>query len=162
MKKLFLSAAVLALASFSTVKAYTPYHNIAISYQVNDDTRTPVKLEDLPDGVKKVLAGDGFKEWTPTEAFLVKTDKGVEYYDILVKKGEQTGSLKMDKDGNAIKDAAETTPAPGKTETAPDQQKTETAPDHQKTETAPDQQKTEQEKTEQAPQQEKPETAPAK
>lgn len=143
MKKLFLSAAVLALASFTTVKAYTPYHNIAISYQVNDDTKTPVKLEELPDAVKKVLASDAFKEWTPTEAFLVKTDKGVEYYEILVKKGEQTGSLKMDKDGNAVKEAAaETAPAQEKTETAPEQEKTETAPEQQKTETAPEQEKT--------------------
>lgn len=133
MKKLILSAAILAFAGFSTIEAYAYHPTIAISYNIQDTTKTPVKLEELPEAVKKVLASDEFKEWTPSAAFLVKTDKGAEYYQIDVKNGEKAGSLNVDKDGKAVQEEA----AAG--ETAPDATTPPTQPAPDATETpAPD------------------------
>jgi hypothetical protein len=174
MKKLILSAAVIALAGFSTVNAYTPKSALAYEYNINKiDDRTPVKLEELPDAIKKVLASDDFKEWIPSEAFLVKTDKGSEYYEINVKKGEQTGSLKIDKDGNAVREeAAPATTVPQtepQTQPAPDTQ-TQPAPETTDPQTTPETQpvpettdpQTAPEQTQPAPQQDNTETAPQK
>lgn len=117
MKKLILSAAILAFAGFSTVGAYAHNPIITINYSI-EDTKTPVKLEALPEAVKSVLTGEEFKEWTPTEAFLVKTDKGAEYYQISVKNGEKSGTLSVDKDGKAYQDEASAEAS--KTEAAPE------------------------------------------
>ncbi|MGV8877447.1 MAG: hypothetical protein ACOH2A_00315 [Sphingobacteriaceae bacterium] len=117
MKKLILSAAILSFAGFSTIGAYAHNPTITINYSIQD-TKTPVKLEELPEAVKNVLSGEEFKEWTPTEAFLVKTDKGVEYYQINVKNGDKSGSLNVDKDGKSIQDEAKAEET--KTEAAPD------------------------------------------
>ncbi|TZF83087.1 hypothetical protein FW774_12345 [Pedobacter sp. BS3] len=67
------------------------------------DVRTPVDLAALPDGVKKTLTNDLFKEWVPSAAYNVKTADGKEYYYIEVKKGNDTKSINLDKDGKVVK-----------------------------------------------------------
>jgi hypothetical protein len=102
MKKIILSAAFLALAGLTTVKASDIKAPVVISALQDSVTKTPVELKDLPDAVKTTLGSDKYKEWIPTASFLVtKADKS-EYYQIDVKKQEETASLKIGKDGVII------------------------------------------------------------
>lgn len=106
MKNLILSSiAVLAfVATTTTVKANTISQALTVNSTVQDSlTKSPVKLEELPDSVKTTLQSDQIKEWIPTAAFLVKTTAGAEYYQINVKKGEETAFLKIGKDGKIVK-----------------------------------------------------------
>ena len=102
MKKIILSAAFLAVAGLTTVKASEIKEPIkAVVYQ-DSTTKTPVEIKDLPEPVQKTLQADTVKDWTPTAAFLVVNADKTEYYLINVKKGEETGSLKIDKDGKVV------------------------------------------------------------
>jgi hypothetical protein len=69
----------------------------------SSDDKTAVKLEDLPDAVKATLASPSLKAWTPTEAFLVKSADGKEYYAINIKKDDEVGSVQIDKEGKPVK-----------------------------------------------------------
>jgi hypothetical protein len=66
------------------------------------EDKTAVKLEELPEPVKTTLASPSLKDWTPTEAFLVKTGDGKEYYAINIKKEDEAGSVKLDKEGKPV------------------------------------------------------------
>ena len=102
MKKIILSAAFLAFAGLTTVKASEIKVPVVISAVQDSVTKTPVEVKDLPDAVKTTLASDKYKEWIPTAAFLVtKADKS-EHYQIDVKKQEETASLNIGKDGVVI------------------------------------------------------------
>lgn len=102
MKKIILSAAFLAFAGLTTVKASEIKTPVAVSLVQDSVTKTPVEVKDLPDAVKTTLSSEKYKEWIPTAAFLVtKADKS-EYYQIDVKKQEETASLKIGKDGVVI------------------------------------------------------------
>lgn len=115
MKKVFLSAvAVIALAGATTVNANTLMNSFAVNTlqdtTVQDSTtqapvkpeQTPVKLEELPDAIKTLLASEPYKPWTPTSAQLVKSAEGTEYYRVDVQKGEEKAFLKINKDGKVI------------------------------------------------------------
>ncbi len=102
MKKIILSAAFLAFAGIATVQANEVTSPVAITVAQDSTTKTPVKLEELPDAVKATLQSDNYKEWVPTTAFLVTAADKSEHYLIDVKKGEETGSLKIGKDGAII------------------------------------------------------------
>ncbi|SDL88795.1 hypothetical protein SAMN04487898_1282 [Pedobacter sp. ok626] len=102
MKKIILSAAFLAVAGFTSVKASEIKNSIQVAVYQDSTTKTPVELKDLPEAVQTTLKADPVKDWTPTAAFLVtNADKSV-YYLINVKKGEETGSLKIDKEGKVV------------------------------------------------------------
>lgn len=102
MKKIILSAAFLAVAGLTSVKASEIKNPIKVAVYQDSTTKTPVELKDLPAPVQETLKADTVKEWTPTAAFLVVNADKTEYYLINVKKGEETGSLKIDKDGKVV------------------------------------------------------------
>ncbi|MBK0383885.1 hypothetical protein I5M32_13030 [Pedobacter sp. SD-b] len=99
MKKIILSAALLAFVGLATVQAGELKQSSAIVNTVDSTKSTPVKLEDLPAPVKATLASDAYKDWTPTEAFMVVEEGGKSYYQVNVKKEEKTGSVKINADG---------------------------------------------------------------
>ncbi|MET4083740.1 hypothetical protein ABIB40_003712 [Pedobacter sp. UYP30] len=105
MKKLILSAAFLAIGGLTVVNANeinTVKTNPNTIVMVQDSVvKTPVKLDSLPAAVTATLKTDAYKHWTPTEAWAVK-DGEKEYFLINVKKEEQTGALKIDKDGKPV------------------------------------------------------------
>jgi len=105
MKKLILSAA-LAFAGFAAVQASElkqVNNNKFETVSVQDSViKTPIKLEELPDAVKKALEADPYKAWTPTAAFHVKESATKEYYQIDVKKEQEAGSVKIDKEGKPV------------------------------------------------------------
>nr|WP_121273409.1 hypothetical protein [Pedobacter schmidteae] len=102
MKKIILSAAILAVAGLTSVKASEIKSPIKIAVYQDSTTKTPVELKDLPEPVKKTLQADTVKDWTPTAAFLITNTDKSEYYLINVKKGDETGSLRIDKDGKVV------------------------------------------------------------
>ena len=102
MKKIILSAAFLALAGLTTVKASDIKNPVRIAVQQDSVTKAPVELKDLPEPVQKTLQSEPVKAWTPTAAFLVTNPDKSTYYQVDVKKETETGSLKIDKDGKII------------------------------------------------------------
>ncbi|WP_421945918.1 hypothetical protein [Pedobacter sp.] len=102
MKKFILSAA-LAVAGFTAVQAseVKDFKSTAIVAVQDSTTKTPVKLEELPEPVTTALKSDAYKGWTATEAWSVK-EGTKEYYLINVKKEAETGSVKIDKDGKPV------------------------------------------------------------
>jgi len=101
MKKVILSAAILALVGLTTVNAKTITKSPVVVTIAIQQEKTPVKMEELPDAVKTTLKDDAFKEWVPSEAFHIKTDKA-EYYEIDVKKGAETRAVNIGPDGKII------------------------------------------------------------
>ncbi|MES2689288.1 MAG: hypothetical protein V4658_02730 [Bacteroidota bacterium] len=67
---------------------------------LDDNTKSPVKIEDLPEAVKKTLAADAYKGWAASEAFLVQGK--AEYYEIIVKKEAEVKTLKLNKEGIVV------------------------------------------------------------
>lgn len=102
MKNLILGAAILAFAGVSTVKANDIKTPVAIVAQQDSTTKTPVKIEELPDAVKATLASDKYKDWAPIAAFKITDASKAEYYQVDAKKGEETASLKIGKDGVVV------------------------------------------------------------
>jgi hypothetical protein len=103
MKKLIVAAFSLGTVFFSaTVTAGTP-SNTAISINVNEDERQPVKAEELPEAVKKTLAGDDYKGFAITEATLVKSADATSHYEVSLAKDKETKLVKIDKDGKILK-----------------------------------------------------------
>ncbi|MEO5911905.1 MAG: hypothetical protein ABIP95_13525 [Pelobium sp.] len=103
MKKLILSMAFLTFAGIASAQTETKTTQTVEMVAQDSTTKTPVKLEELPDAVKATLASPAYKDWTPTDAFWVKKD-GKEYYAINVKKQEEVGSVSINKDGTPVKD----------------------------------------------------------
>ena len=102
MKKLILSAAFLAFAGFTTVKA-AEVKSAVITIQQDSTTKTPVKVEELPDAVKTTLKSDKYKDWTANTAYLVTTSDKKEWYQVDVSNKEgQAASLKIGKDGVVV------------------------------------------------------------
>ncbi|KQB99531.1 hypothetical protein [Pedobacter sp. Hv1] len=100
MKKLILSAAFVAIAGLTAVNASEVKINPVVAVQ-DSVIKTPIKLEELPEAVLNTLKSDPYKKWTPVAAFSVK-DGQKSYFQIDVKKEEETSSIKLDKDGKPV------------------------------------------------------------
>ncbi len=57
-----------------------------------------IKAEELPEAVKKTLAGDSYKGWEISKASVAK-----DVYEVELKKGSETKTAKFDKDGKEVK-----------------------------------------------------------
>lgn len=101
MKKLILSAAIVAIAGLTTVNASEVKIAKPVVSVQDSVIKTPIKLEELPEAITAILKTDPYKAWTPTAAFSVK-DGQKEYFQVDVKKEEETASLKFDKDGKPV------------------------------------------------------------
>lgn len=101
MKKLILSAAFLAFAGFTTVQASAINNKIEVVSVKDSVIKTPIKLEELPIAITDILKTDPYKAWTPTAAWSVKDGEKL-YFQVDVKKEEEAGSLKFDKDGKPV------------------------------------------------------------
>lgn len=102
MKNFILTAAVLAFAGISTVKASENKPATTIVIQQDSTQKVPVKLEELPAPVTTTLKADAYKDWTPTAAFLVTNADKTQYYHIDVKKGADVAFIKITKDGVVV------------------------------------------------------------
>lgn len=100
MKKLIISAFAVSLISFATVQAndLTTHHTVITVTQ----EKVAVKPEDLPEPVKTALAGDAYSGWEVTGAFLVTKEDNSQHFEIAVKKGDETATVNLDKDGKKV------------------------------------------------------------
>lgn len=71
-----------------------------VATAIPQENKTEVAAANLPEAIKKVLASDKYKDWTLASAWLVKGPK--EHYELQMKKGEETTSLKFDAKGNLV------------------------------------------------------------
>lgn len=102
MKKIILSAAFLAFAGLTTVKA-NEVKSPVITLQQDSTTKTQVKVDELPDAVKTTLKSDKYKDFTPSAAYLVTGADKTEWYQVDVSNKEgQAASLKVGKDGVVV------------------------------------------------------------
>lgn len=102
MKTFILSAAILAFAGVSTVKANEIKTPMTITVQQDSSSKVPVKLEELPAPVKTTLKADTYKDWTPTTAFLVTNADKTTFYQVNVKNGEKVAYLNVSKEGTVM------------------------------------------------------------
>ena len=102
MRNFILTAAVLAFAGISTVKASETKAPVAITIQQDSTQKVPVKLEELPAPVVTTLKADAYKDWTPTTAFLITNADKTQFYQIDVKKGKEVAFIKINKDGVVV------------------------------------------------------------
>jgi len=99
MKKIILACAAVAFITAGfTAKAISTNTPVAV---VEDDNKTQVDPAALPDAVKTTLAGDAYKGWTVSSAWLVKS-ANTEYYEIQLSKDNQKNTVKLDKDGKTV------------------------------------------------------------
>jgi len=101
MKKFILSAALLAVTGLASVKASEVKNPTMVAVQ-DSTTKTPVEIKDLPEAIKTTLASEPVKDWIPTAAVLVTLADKSSYYQVDVKKGEETKALKFAADGKII------------------------------------------------------------
>lgn len=100
MKKLIISAICLAFLAGGTSQANS-------SSSVQSTLTTPqekvsVKPEDLPEPIKTTLASDTYAGWMVTTAFLITKEDNTQFYEISLKKGEETSKVNLDKDGKKV------------------------------------------------------------
>lgn len=104
MKKIIIASASLFFVAITNINAATSNNPVATATTVksdSSDTRTAVKPEELPEPVKQTLAGDDYKGWAPSTAFLVKGAS--EYYEVtLTKEGSEANTVKIDKEGKKL------------------------------------------------------------
>ncbi len=100
MKKLFV-AAIVAFAGFTATQAQASINKTEMVTVQDSVVKTPIEVSALPDAIKTVLATDPYKDWTPTAAFSVK-DGDKAYFQVDVKKEEETASLKFDAEGKPV------------------------------------------------------------
>ncbi|PWJ59570.1 hypothetical protein CLV98_102404 [Dyadobacter jejuensis] len=97
MKKL--AVAVLALGLFQLPAVAAPVATETVSYMQD---KVPVKPEDLPEAVKKTLGSDEYAGWEITTANLVTEEDQSQYFEVMVKKENQTAKIKLDQEGKVI------------------------------------------------------------
>jgi len=101
MKKAIFAVIAIACAGYTNAQTETTATaNINVATNVEDQEKTPLKVEELPDAVRKALAGDAYTGWTTAEAFLVKSQKP--YYEIKMVRGEEKMVVNLDNEGKKV------------------------------------------------------------
>lgn len=100
MKNVIVSALALTLISMGAVQSKEIVESNSVVVILQE--KVPVKPEDLPEAVKTALAGDAYKGWEVTGASLVTKEDKTQYFEIAVKKGEETATVNLDKEGKKV------------------------------------------------------------
>lgn len=106
MKKVILSASILVLgaiaANAQTAAPATPAPAAVKETAASVKAEEPsLKLEELPEAVRKTLATDEFKGMEFVSAKLVKAEAG-EFYGISLKQVDKTVVIKLSKEGKRV------------------------------------------------------------
>jgi|SRR5688572_8300331 hypothetical protein len=98
MKKvmLFVSAMVVGVGF---VNATAPIVSSSPVITVTQDDKEKIKPEELPEAVKTTLNGDEYKGWLVQTAYRIKSK---DIYEVEVKKGAETKTIRFDKDGKVV------------------------------------------------------------
>jgi hypothetical protein len=68
---------------------------------IAEQSKVAVRPEDLPEAVKSTLSGS-YAEWKVSSAYLVTRDDNSQYYELNIKRAEETSTLNLDKYGKKI------------------------------------------------------------
>lgn len=105
MKKVIIAAIALTFAGYTNAVSAQTQDTTVVSATVvtnGEDTRTPVKIEDLPEAVKKSLASTAYEGWSAVSAYWVE-GTAASYYEITMTKEAEKKYIKIDKEGNSVK-----------------------------------------------------------
>lgn len=103
MKKVIAMAFCLGLA-FTANTVYASNNTAsAVIHVANDDEKTTLKPEELPEPIKKSLSADAYKGWAIQSASLVKSATASHYEVLVANDKKETKTLKFDKDGVLLK-----------------------------------------------------------
>ncbi|WP_031530750.1 hypothetical protein [Dyadobacter crusticola] len=69
---------------------------------LTEQSKVAVRPEDLPEAVKSTLSGDGYADWKVASAYLITRENNAQYYEINLKKGEETTTVSLDKYGRKV------------------------------------------------------------
>lgn len=94
-----LSALFVAFATTATFAQSAETVNTEI---INQQEKTAVKLEDLPEAVKATLSGEEYAAWVPSEAFVVTAPEGAKSFEITLKKDEEVKVVNLGEDGKKV------------------------------------------------------------
>jgi len=97
MKKILLAGFALIICS-AAVNAAEHIRTETAFVQNGQDTKTQIEVTALPEAVRQTLASEDYAGWEVTAAWQVKS-AAAEYYEIQMRRGEETATLKLDKDG---------------------------------------------------------------
>lgn len=100
MKKLTTSAIFYALLLYTAAQANVLTSTKPVITIVQE--KVAVKPEDLPEAVKTTLASDAYAGWQVVSAFLITKEDNSQFFEISLKKGEETSKLNLDKDGKKV------------------------------------------------------------
>lgn len=104
MKKVLIASAALFIVAITNVNAQTnpatEKKEVAKPQTTDQQTKTPVKPEALPQAIKTATAGEDYKGWVVSSAFQVKGT--TEYYELVLTKEKETKTVKMDANGKPI------------------------------------------------------------
>lgn len=93
--------AIILLTFAGVLNAGAMSHPSAQNYVITSQSKVTVRPEDLPEPVKSTLAGS-YSEWKVTSAYLVTRDDNSQYYEINIKRAEETSTLNLDKYGKKV------------------------------------------------------------
>ncbi|HEX3008436.1 MAG TPA: hypothetical protein VHO90_12570 [Bacteroidales bacterium] len=99
MKKLiYLASIVFFLGTVSSYAGNISVNNKNLT-SLQTDKKKKINEDELPVVIKNQLKGDDYKEWKVDEVYFFE---GKDYYQIDLKKGDQTQTLNLDKYGNKV------------------------------------------------------------
>lgn len=99
MKKVTILAALFVLAAGIANTEVANAARRTDGVVVNYDEKVKIKKEELPDAVRTALAGNDYKGWEISEAYMWK-EAGT--YEVELKNGDQKKTVKLDKDGKVV------------------------------------------------------------
>jgi len=103
MKKLALVLAI-SIGTYGMTVASPLNQNMAIQ-QTQDDQKVEVTVDELPDVVVKTLSESEYQSWELGKVYQVtKSEDNSVYYLFDLKQGDEKKELKIDTEGNIMKD----------------------------------------------------------
>jgi hypothetical protein len=98
MKVIVLACAMLASTQYVSVTGNDLGVEVSARKLID---KVSVRPEDLPEAVKSTLAGS-YSEWKVSSAFLVTKEDNSQYYEVNIKKGEESATVNLDKYGKKL------------------------------------------------------------
>lgn len=73
-----------------------------VAEQVEQDAKTEIKADALPDKVQEILKSDRFNTWDVSKAYEMTDDKDRKIYEVVLTNGEKKATYKFDAEGKTI------------------------------------------------------------
>jgi hypothetical protein len=97
-KHILLSVLMVGACTLMTQAQTQPGADNAVKTENAIQEKMEIKADALPEAVKKTLASDEYKGWEVSKAYDAKGT-----YEVELKKGAETKTVKFDKDGKVVK-----------------------------------------------------------